>query len=66
MYVIISECSTVFELFAGEDKSLLIWRDAFFVLNFGFDVIDGIGGFDFEGDGFTGEGFDEDLHVMSV
>lgn len=66
MYVIISECSTVFELFAGKDKSLLIWRDAFFVLNFGFDVIDGIGGFDFEGDGFTGEGFDEDLHVMSV
>lgn len=66
MYVIISECSTVFELFAGKDKSLLVGRDAFFVLNFGFDVIDGIGGFDFEGDGFTGEGFDEDLHVMSV
>ena len=66
MYVIISECSTVFELFAGKDKSLLVGRDAFFVLNFGFDVIDGIGGFDFESDGFTGEGFDEDLHVMSV
>ena len=62
LYVIISECSTIFELFAGKDKSLLIWRDAFFILNFLFYVIDGIGGFDFEGDGFTGESFNEDLH----
>lgn len=31
-------------------------------LNFGLDIVDGIGGFDLEGDGFAREGLDEDLH----
>ena len=28
-------------------------------LNFGLDIVDGVGGFDLEGDGFAREGLDE-------
>lgn len=31
-------------------------------LNFGLDIVDGVGGFDLEGDGFAREGLDQDLH----
>jgi len=64
--VVVRESSAIFELFSSEDQSLLIWRDAFLVLNFGFNVFDGVGRFDFEGDGFPGEGFDKNLHFWLV
>ena len=54
---------TIFQLFASEDESLLVRRDAFFVLDLGLDVIDGVRSLNFESDGFSGEGFDKDLHV---
>ena len=54
--------STIFELFASEDETLLIGRDPFFVLDFGFDVVDGVRGLDLKGNGFTRQGLDEDLH----
>jgi hypothetical protein len=62
--VVVGQSSSVFELFTGEDQSLLIWRDTFFVLDLGFDILDGIRWFDLEGDGLTGEGFDENLHGL--
>jgi hypothetical protein len=37
-------------LFSGEDQSLLIRRDALFVLDFRLDVVDGVRRLDFEGD----------------
>jgi len=49
--VIVGEGAAVFELFAGEDQALLVRWDAFFILDLGFDVVDGIRGLDFEGDG---------------
>jgi len=52
--VVISKGSTVFELFTGEDKSLLVRRDTFFVLDFSFDVFNGIRWFNIKSDGFTG------------
>jgi len=63
--VIVGEGSAVLELFTGEDESLLIWWDTFFVLDLGLDVFDGVCWFDIEGDGFTSEGLDEDLHTTS-
>jgi hypothetical protein len=52
-------------LFSGEDKSLLIGWDSFFVLDFGLDGFDGVRSFDIQGDGFSGQSFDEDLHTSS-
>jgi len=63
--VVIGESSTVFELFSGKDESLLVWRNTFLVLDLGFDVLNGVCWFDIEGDGFTSEGLDEDLHTTS-
>jgi len=63
--VVVRESSTVFKLLSGEDESLLIWRDSFFVLNFGFDIFNGVGGFNIQCDGLTSEGLDEDLHSTS-
>jgi len=60
--VVVGESSAVFELLASEDEALLIWRDAFLVLDLGLDVFDGVRGLDIESDGFSGKGLDENLH----
>jgi hypothetical protein len=52
--IVIGKSSAVFELFSGEDETLLVWWNSFFILDFGFDVVDGIGGFYLEGYGFAG------------
>jgi len=57
--VVIAQGAPVFELLAGEDQALLVGGDAFFVLDLGLDVVDCVAGFDFEGYGLAGEGFDE-------
>lgn len=59
MDVVIGQRTPVLQLLAGEDQTLLVRRDTFLILDFGLDIIDGIGGFDFEGDGFTREGLYE-------
>jgi len=63
--VIVWESSSVFELFTSKDESLLIWRDSFFVLDFGFDVLNGVWSFDIKGDGFSSKGLDKNLHSTS-
>jgi len=63
--VVIREGAAVFELFAGENESLLVWGDSFFVLDFRFDIFNSVRGFDLEGNSFSGEGLDEDLHSSS-
>jgi hypothetical protein len=60
--VVIGEGSTVFELLTSEDKSLLIWRNTFLVLDLSLDVFNGVCWLDIEGDGLTGKGLDENLH----
>ena len=60
--VVVAESAAVFELFAGENQSLLIGWDTLLVLNFGLDVFDRVTGLDFQCDRFTSQSFDEDLH----
>ena len=62
--VVVAQSAAVFELFASENEALLVGRDAFFVLDFGLDVLDGVARFDFEGDSFACEGLHEDLHRL--
>jgi hypothetical protein len=59
--VVVTEGTSVLELLTGKDQTLLIGGDSLLVLNFGLDIVDGVGGLDVEGDGLSGEGFDEDL-----
>jgi len=63
--VVVRKSSSVLELLTGEDKSLLIGRDTFLILDLGLDVLDGVGWLNVEGDSLSGEGLDEDLHTTS-
>ena len=63
--IVICEGAAVLKLFAGKDQALLIRRNTFFVLDLLLDVVDGVGRLDFEGDGFTSECFNEDLHAST-
>ncbi len=40
--VVVRKSSAVFELLASEDEALLIWGDAFLVLNLGLDILNGV------------------------
>jgi len=51
--VVVRKGSAILKLFTGEDESLLIWWDTFFVLDLGLDILNGICWLDVEGDGFT-------------
>ena len=60
--VVVGEGSAVFKLLSSKDETLLIWGDAYLVLDLGLDVFDGVRGLDIESDGFSGKGLDENLH----
>ena len=60
--VVIGESASIFQLLSGKDQTLLIRRDALLVLDFGLDVIDGVGGLHVKRDRLSGERLDENLH----
>ncbi len=61
--VVVRERAVVLELLAGKDEALLVWRNAFLVLDLGFHVCNGIGRLHIERDGFARKGLDENLHT---
>ena len=63
--VVVAQSTSILKLLASKDESLLVWGDAFLVLDFGLDVFDGITCLDFKGDGFSSECLDEDLHATT-
>merc|ERR1711977_677400 len=62
--VVVLQGTTILQLLACEDETLLVWRNALLVLDLGLDGVDGVAGLDLEGDGLSSEGLDEDLHVV--
>ncbi|KFQ80639.1 hypothetical protein N337_11064, partial [Phoenicopterus ruber ruber] len=48
---------------AGEDQPLLIRRNAFLVLDLGLDILNGVTGLNFQGDGLARQGLHKDLHA---
>ena len=64
--IVVGEGSSILELLTGEDKSLLIGWDTFLVLDLGLDVLDGVRWLNIKGDSFTGEGLDENLHLLLI
>jgi len=63
--VVVGESAAIFQLLASKDQPLLIRRNAFLVLDFGFDILNGITWFNFESDGFASEGLDKNLHATT-
>jgi hypothetical protein len=52
--IVVRKSATIFELFAGEDQTLLIRRNAFFILDLAFDIVDGVRRLDLKSDGYIG------------
>jgi len=63
--VVVRECSSVFQLFASEDQPLLVWGNAFLILDLCLHVLDGIRRFNFQGDCLSCQGLHKDLHTSS-
>merc|ERR1719423_495004 len=63
--VIVGEGSSVFKLLSSKDQSLLVWGNAFLVLDLGLDVLNGIRRFNLQGNGLASESLDKDLHTSS-
>merc|ERR1719188_1215696 len=61
--VVIGKSSSVLELLSSEDQPLLVWGNAFLILNLGLHVLNGIRGLDLKSDGFPSKGLNEDLHI---
>ena len=51
------------QLFARGDQTLLVRWDALLVLDFGFDILNGVTGLDLKGDGLACQGLHKDLHL---
>jgi len=64
--IVVAQGSAVLKLLTGKDKPLLVWRDAFLILDLGLDIVDRVGRLDLEGDGFAREGLHEDLHGCDI
>ena len=43
--IVIRKSAAIFQLFTGEDETLLIWWDTLFILNFGFHILNSIRSF---------------------
>ena len=63
--IVIRKSSAILELLTGEDKSLLIWRDTFFILNLSLDIFNGVSRLDVKSDCLSCKGLDKDLHTMN-
>ena len=60
--VVISHRSSVLKLLTGEDKSLLVRRDSFLVLDFCLHSLDRIRGLNLQSDCFPRKCLNENLH----
>ena len=63
--VVIRESSPILKLLSGKDEALLVRWNALLVLNLRLDIVDCVRRLHLEGNGFTRESLDEDLHTTA-
>ncbi|KFP54533.1 hypothetical protein N323_03539, partial [Cathartes aura] len=63
--VVVGQGAPIFQLLASKDQPLLIGRNAFLVLDLGLDILNGVTGLNFQGDGLACQGLHKDLHATS-
>jgi hypothetical protein len=63
--IVVRKCSSILKLLSSKDKSLLIWWDTFLILDFSFNVLNGVCWLNVKSNGFSSKGLDEDLHTSS-
>lgn len=61
--VVVGQGSAVLQLLTGKDQSLLVRWNTFLVLDLGLNIVDGVRGFDLQGNGLTCQSLNKDLHI---
>lgn len=64
--VVIGERSAILQYLARKDEPLLVGWNALFVLNFGFNVLDGIRRLHIESDGLARKCLHKNLHGQCI
>jgi len=62
--VVIRKGSTILELLASKDQSLLVWRNTLLVLDLGLDILNVVTWLNLKCDGLSSEGLHKNLHVQ--
>ncbi|KAI5082600.1 hypothetical protein GOP47_0002343, partial [Adiantum capillus-veneris] len=60
--VVVCKGAAILQLLPSKDQTLLVRGDALLILDLGLHVVNGVGALNFESNGLSSEGFDEDLH----
>ncbi|KGL80711.1 hypothetical protein N309_08799, partial [Tinamus guttatus] len=63
--VVVGQGASIFQLLASKDQPLLIRGDALLVLDLGLHILNGVTGFNLQGDGLASQGLHKDLHPTS-
>merc|ERR1711992_350568 len=63
--VVVREGAAILKLFASENQPLLVWGNALLILDFGFDIFNGVRWLNLESDGLASQSFDENLHTST-
>merc|ERR1711931_353567 len=63
--VVVRERTAIFKLFTSKDQPLLVWGNAFLVLDLSLDIFNGVRWFNLKGDGLASQGLDKNLHTSS-
>jgi len=61
--VVIREGPAILKLFSCKDQPLLVWGDAFFVLDLGLHILDGVGRLNLKSNCLSRQGLHKDLHT---
>merc|ERR1712213_171609 len=62
--IIVGEGSSILQLLSSKDQSLLVWGNAFLVLDLGLDILNGVRRLDLQGDGLASESLNKDQSLL--
>merc|ERR1712121_210038 len=63
--VVVRKSASILKLLSGKDQPLLIWGNAFLVLDLSLDIFNGVRWLNLKGDGLASQGLDKNLHTTS-
>ena len=64
--VVVGQGAAIFQLLASKDQTLLVWGDAFLVLDLGLDILNGVRRLHLQGDSPAIGDLQEDLYLVSA
>ena len=63
--IVVWEGSSILKLLSGENQSLLIGWDTFFILDLSLDIFNGVAWLNVKSDSLSSQSLNEDLHTSS-